>query len=717
MSKNFPDCFGLRLFRALGICLLVAVSSAVSFGQTYVDAPVLVSENTSTRALTVNPDRWRGQFPVAPQGVFDPAEQSRVAVFVYNLDLLSGEGANAFRADLQDAAGRQFPLTVESITPVKGFDWIHAVVLRVNLQTVDLGDTLLRITWRGMSSNRVRLAIGHADGGPLDDPDAKPTGAPLSRPKPREIEDYEQQRLGPIFSGDRIRFMEQATFGPTPDLDIRLRRIGILPYVSEQLDLPYPGIAYPNFPQVPITPTAECQALPDCVRDNYNPYLLQRWFYTDALYGKAQIRRRTSWALSQIFVVSGFDIPQPSQLSPYVKVLDKNAFGNFRQLMTEITLNPAMGNYLDMVVSSRTNPNENYAREVLQLFTIGLYKLNLDGTLMLDGNNNPIPTYDQDVVNGFSRVFTGWRLCGAACATSIPGIPNYQEPMVLNEGLHEPGTKQLLNGFVQPASQGGAVDLQVALDNIFNHPNVGPFISKQLIQHMVTSDPTPAYVARVATVFNNNGFGVRGDLKAVVKAILLDPEARGDVKTDPNYGYLREPVLFITNVLRQFNARAASGVPGSVSDGQLNGQSQLMGQDVFRAVSVFNYYPPDYIVPVNNIKGPEFYLLTSSTSFRRVNFGNTMVFANIPATVPPNTTAPFGTSIDLSELQALAAADASGGLLLDKLNQKMMHGTMSSEMRNIITTAVLAVPSANALTRARTALYLVATSSQYQVQR
>ncbi len=716
MSKNFPDCFGLRFFRALGMCLVIAVCGAVSFGQTFVDAPVLVSEYTSTRALTVNPDRWRGQFPVAPQSILNATEQSRVTIFVYNLDLLPDEGASAFRADFEDVNGRQIRLAVESVTPVKNYDWIHAVVLRLTPELRDLGDGLLRITWRGMASNRVRLAIGQIGGGPPDDTGAVPTGAPLNRPKPRQVENYEQ-RLGPVFSGDRIRFMEQATFGPTPDLDIRLRRIGILPYLHEQLDLPYPGTPYPNLPQVTPNPTAECQASPDCIRDNYTPYLLQRWFYTDAMYGKAQIRRRTSWALSQIFVVSAFDIFQPSNYLPYVKTLDKHAFGNFRDLLTDITLNPAMGNYLDMANSSRTNPNENYAREILQLFSIGLYKLNLDGTLMLDGNNQPIPTYDQDVVNGFTRVFTGWRLCVSSCPNSLPGIPNYQDPMLLIPGLHETGTKQLLDGFVQPAGQGGDTDLQVALDNIFNHPNVGPFISKQLIQHMVTSDPTPAYVARVATVFNNNGSGVRGDLKAVVKAILMDPEARGDVKTDPNYGYLREPVLFITNVLRQFNVRAASGVPGSVSDGQLNGQSQVMGQDVFRAPSVFNYYPPDYIVPVNNIKGPEFYLLTSNSSFRRVNFGNTMIFGNIPASTPPNTTAPFGTSIDLSELQALAAADTSGGLLLDKLNQKMMHGTMSTEMRNIITTAVLAVSSANPLTRARTALYLVATSSQYQVQR
>jgi hypothetical protein len=289
--------------------------------------------------------------------------------------------------------------------------------------------------------------------------------------------------------------------------------------------------------------------------------------------------------------------------------------------------------------------------------------------------------------------------------------------MTLVAGNHDTNSKLLLNGVTLPAGQTGDQDLNAALDNIFNNPTVGPFISKQLIQHLVTSDPTPAYVARVATVFNNNGFGVRGDLKAVVKAILTDVEARGDIKSDPNYGYLKEPVLHVTNILRQFNVRAANGAAGSVSDGYLNPQTQALSQDVFRSQSVFNYYPPTYIVPVTNILGPEFYIMTTSTALRRANFMNTIVFNTIPATTPPNTLTPFGTSIDLSEMQALATADLTGAQLVEALNKKLMHGAMSAEMRNIITTAVVAAPSNNPLLRARTAVYLIATSSQYQVQR
>jgi hypothetical protein len=713
MSKNFPDCLSMRLFRFTCVCLLLIVSSALGLAQTRTspEFPVLISQDGSTRALSVNPYRWRGKFPTASQTVWSPSDETRVTLFLTNLDLMKDEGANAFRADAEDVNGRQIPLTVESINPVSGYAWIQAVVVRLNSQIGDAGDVLVRLTWRGMATNRVRLAVGHQGGGVKDDEGAVPSPAPLVAPKPQQEADPDQLGIGTQFSGNRIRFMEQATFGPTADLDLRLRRIGISAYMAEQFDLPYPTAPYPNLPPQPINIPAACTG--DCIRDNYTMYPLQRWFYTDALHGKDQLRRRVAWALSQILVVSGVDTQQPSQFLPYLQVLDRNAFGNYRTLLGEMTLNPAMGNYLDMVRSTRTNPNENYAREILQLFSVGLDKLNLDGTPVLDGSGNRIPTYDQNVVNGFSKVFTGWTLA----PPQTVGVPNYLDQMVLTAGNHDTGTKLLLDGVTLPAGQPGATDLNAALDNIFHHPNVGPFVSKQLIQHLVTSDPTPAYVGRVAAVFNDNGSGVRGDLRAVVKAILTDPEARGDVKNDPNYGYLREPALYITNILRQFNVRAASGAAGSQSDGYLNPQSISMSQDVFRAPSVFNYYPPDYVVPVSGIKGPEFYLMNTSTALRRANFGNTIIFNNIPATTGANTNAPFGTSIDLSEMQALATADTSGVQLMDALDKKMMHGSMSAQMRSIITTAVLAVPSTNPLLRARTAVYLVATSSQYQVQR
>jgi len=257
-----------------------------------------------------------------------------------------------------------------------------------------------------------------------------------------------------------------------------------------------------------------------------------------------------------------------------------------------------------------------------------------------------------------------------------------------------------------------------ALDNIFYHPNVGPYIGKILIQQMVTSDPTPAYVSRVAAAFNNNGLGVRGDMKAVISAILLDPEARGNVKTDPNYGKLREPMQFATNILRAFNVRDAAGTLNGQSDGVFfqRGEFTGMGQIPFRAATVFNYYPPDFVIPGTALLGPEFALMTTGTTISRASFVNQMVFGNpaVPAALPDR---PNGTSIDLSDLQALYLADTTGGTMVDELNSRMLHGTMSSAMRTTILNALAPISLTDSLTKTRQAVYLVATSSQYQVQR
>jgi hypothetical protein len=510
---------------------------------------------------------------------------------------------------------------------------------------------------------------------------------------------------GPASAADTARFLEQATFGPTPSEITRVQGVGFRAYLNDQFL--YEMSSYPTLPLKPTDPFAGCPngSPPTCLRDNYTMYPLQLRFYWNAIYGQDQLRQRVAFALHQIFVVSGRDIQQPSWMSPYLQILDRNALGSYRQLLYEITLNPAMGTYLDTVVNSKNNPNENYAREVLQLFSIGLNRLNEDGTLMLDAQGNPIPTYDQSVVTGFTKVFTGWRLA----AQPGPGILNGIDSMVATESLHDTTAKQLLDGVTLPAGQTAAQDLDAALDNIFHHPNTGPFISTQLIQHLVTSNPSPGYVGRVAAVFNNNGAGVRGDLGAVVKAILFDPEARGDVKTDPAYGHLREPALYITNILRAFNARSANG--STTSDGYLNPQSLSMDQDIFRAPSVFNYYPPDYSVPgANGLLGPEFGILSTSTTLKRVNFVNTMVFSRINT----STDAPNGTSIDLSPMQALAGDPQQ---LVEALNQLLMHGAMSSGMRNQIVQAVSSVSSTNTLLRAQTAVYLVLTSTQYQVER
>jgi len=507
-----------------------------------------------------------------------------------------------------------------------------------------------------------------------------------------------------VTSADAIRFLEQSTWGPTPELVAHVQSVGFEQFLNEQFDAP--PSSYPTLPLYPTTrDNAACPSGSACQRDNYTIYPIQTRFFTNALYGADQLRQRVAFALHQIIVVSNVDITQPSWMAPYLQLLDRHALGSFRQLLYDMSLNPAMGNYLDIAGNTKAVPNENYGREILQLFSLGTFRLNQDGTQQLDLNGAPIPAYTQDTVNNFARVFTGWQRA-AAPAT---GVPNYLDPMVANQSQHDVGEKTLLNATVLPAKQSAAQDLIDAIDNIVNDPNVGPFISKQLIQHLVTSNPSPAYVARVASVFNGDLGSSRGDLKAVVKAILLDPEARGDLKSDPNYGHLKHPALLITNLLRAFHARSADGT--GPSDGYLNPQAVNMGMDVFRPPSVFSYFSPSSGVPgTNGVRGPEFGLLSTSTALRRINFVNTMVFSRIAVGV----NAPTGTSLDLSELQSLAATPDQ---LVQHLNLQLLHGTMSQEMRDTILRAVTAVAATNPLKRARTALYLVASSSQYQVEK
>ncbi|HYX40675.1 MAG TPA: DUF1800 family protein, partial [Pyrinomonadaceae bacterium] len=418
------------------------------------------------------------------------------------------------------------------------------------------------------------------------------------------------------------------------------------------------------------------------------------------------------------------DIQLSSWMTPYLQTFDNDAFGNFRQLLNDITLNPAMGNYLDMAGNNKSAPNENYAREIMQLFSVGLNQLNQDGTPVLDAQGNLVPTYDQSTITNFARVFTGWNFAAAKTVT-INGaqvqVPNYQDPMVVgNENNHDKNPKTLLQypGAISglPANQTSAQDLSAALDNIFNHPNVGPFIGKQLIHELVTSNPSPAYVARVAAVFNNNGQGVRGDMRAVIRAILLDPEARGDKKTDPNFGRLREPAQFVAGMLRACNAKSfdkttnSDGVIASLSNLDFTG----MDEDLFRPPTVFSYFPADYNVPNTDLEGPEFGILSATTALKRANYANGLIYTGITVS---STNRPNGTSLDFSAMQALADNPQQ---LVDSLNSLLLHNTMSATISSSIVTNVSAIPTSDAnykLKRAQTALYLVLTSAQYQVER
>ena len=496
------------------------------------------------------------------------------------------------------------------------------------------------------------------------------------------------------------------TFGASPALTAHIRDVGINGFLNEQFaagpSTYVQGTLFPN--NQPGTCTGTCP------RDNYTMYPLQGQFFYNALYGQDQLRQRVAWALHKIIPINGQDIGQPSRMVPYLNILVNNAFGNYRNILYQITLNAAMGQYLNMNTSTLQLPNENYVRELLQLFSIGLVKLNLDGSPQLDGGGNPIETYNQAAITEGARVFTGWRLAPPI----VTGTDDYVSSMVLVDANHDKGAKTLYNGTVLPCRgtvapcsplQTADKDLNDSIDAVFNDPNVGPFIGGSLIRNLVTSNPSPAYIARVATKFNDNGSGVRGDLAAVVRAIVTDPEALAGA-ADPNFGALREPAFFAIALLRSLGARSANGV--GLSDGILSPQIANLGQIVFQPDTVFSYFPADYLTPGTSLFGPEFGILSASTSLRRANLVNTFVYA----TIPVGANNPSGTSLDIGGIQSLAGNPAA---MVEELNQRLCHGLLSAGAKTAIVNAVNAAATPKA--KAQQATYLVATSSQFQVER
>jgi len=478
------------------------------------------------------------------------------------------------------------------------------------------------------------------------------------------------------------RLLEQSTWGANPASLSHLQSIGIPAFLNEQFAAPVS-----TFPAPAST-------------DDMT--FVQKRFFTNALTGQDQLRQRVAWGLSQIMVASAVKINNPSAFVLWQNMFQNDAFGNFSTLLTDVTLSPVMGNYLDMVnndkPSTGVDPNENYAREALQLFSIGLNQLNPDGTPQLDGSGNPIPTYTQDTVIGFAHVYTGWTYPTKPGGTAQFRNPEfYGGPMIPFDSHHDStNTKLLLNGVTLAAGGSTQADMTAALQNIFTHPNVGPFISKQLIERLVTSNPSPDYVGRVAAVFADNGSGVRGDLKAVVTAILMDPEARrGDDATQvqPSDGKLKEPVLFIANLLRSMNA---------VSDGaSLSDQASNMKQQPFFSPTVFNFYHPDHMIQGSTLVGPEFEIFNTSTTIARANFVNSLVYGQVSGT----------TTVDLSGYVPLAA---NPDQLVTAVAAVMLHGQVSDSMRGTLVTTLTGIPDNTRRTRA--AFYLIGTSSQFQVE-
>jgi uncharacterized protein (DUF1800 family) len=746
MKTSLSWC-AARSFIFLSLCVAAFTTTNAATNK----KPILISQATSTRAVAFESVTMKAEpFSLTATVPFGPDTRTRICIFAMDLELLPGEGANAFTSDVQDSSGKLYPLRVEYVGKVPNFPGITMIIVRLADDLGDVGDVLLRLNLHGMASNRVRVAIGHSGGGPADDPGAVATPAPATPPgedPPLALDSF----TGPASEADTVRFLEQASWGPTPAEVARVKAMGFMAYLNEQFSLaPTNAAKGSNYPDLPFPLDDGTQQCPSsnpadpsynqgvCIRDNYTIYPVQRTFFSSGLYGNDQLRQRVAFALHQILVVSAnSEVNRPSWMTVYLQALDRNAFGSYQTLLNEITLTPAMGEYLDMRLSTRTNPNENFAREVLQLFSIGTDTLNPDGTPQLDAQGATIPTYTQTQVNEFTRVFTGWNFAPAIAA----GITNFRDPMVPRGGQnHDAGAKSLLNGFTIAACTStnstqniacAQSDMAAVMSHLANHPNVGPFISKQLIQHLVTSNPSPAYVERVARVFNNDCSGlypqgctnVRGNLKLVVQAILLDPEARGDVKTDPNYGKLREPAQYIIGFLRAFNAKSFDKL--STSDGVLGrGSSDFTGtldQPIFLPATVFSYYQPGYEVPGTKILGPAFGILSTTTTLRRANNINTLIYSGVTTNTTPTAASPDrprGTSIDISGLEALAGNPVD---VVNALDSLLLHGTMHPQMRSSIVTAMNAINDANVTTRnqkrARTAVYLVATSSQYDIQR
>jgi uncharacterized protein (DUF1800 family) len=504
-----------------------------------------------------------------------------------------------------------------------------------------------------------------------------------------------------LTSNDVSRFLTQATYGPT-DLDIStVKTLGYSAWIDQQMGV-----------QQASAQTWMDNRLTALIAANPTARLGSMEFeeavWQGAATGQDQLRERVKLALSEIFVVSfQFSDVDARGAGSYWDMLGNDAFVNFRTLLNDVTYHPQMGRYLTYIHNLKENPttgqtpDENYAREVMQLMTIGLWQLNQDGTQKLDAGGKPIPTYTHDDISGLAKVFTGLGFYSPTpTSTTFYGgnkDANAEvKAMIAYEAFHSTSQKDFL-GVTIPASTTAATnaDVKTALDAIFNHPNVGPFIGKRLIQSLVTSNPSPGYVSRVAGVFNNNGSGVRGDMAAVIKAVLTDTEARDSATaaSSASSGKLREPMGRLANWMRVFGAKSTSG---NWLLGTLSNASQL-NQSALNAPSVFNFWRPGY-VPTNSKMGsagllaPEFQVVDEVSVSGYLNTIQTAIQSGI------------GSSSDIkstydNELGLAATPQA----LVDRLNLLLCYGQMSTALQAKIVAAVgaITIPSGATVTQAQ----------------
>ena len=528
----------------------------------------------------------------------------------------------------------------------------------------------------------------------------------------------------PLSDAEAARFLTQATFGPT-DADINvLKPLGYGPWLDQQIALPsssHQAYMDNRLAQLRVTqPTATLNA---------NHFYESFWSYSAT--GQAQLRERMKLALSEIFVISMVDPGVDARgAGAYYDMLGANAFGNFRTLLQQVSMHPMMGVYLTHLANQKEdpatgrNPDENYAREVMQLMTIGVNRLNPDGTVVTDGSGAPIPAYTPADISGLARVLTGMSWYSPA-PTNNTFFGRNRDPdasvrsMIFYPAFHSTSAKTFLGTTIAGGSTDGAAELNTALDVIFNHPNVGPFISRQLIQRLVTSNPSPAYVQRVASVFNNNGTGVRGDMAAVVRAILLDADARDMTAVNSStFGKVREPMVRLTNWMRAFGATSVSGNYLITST---SGNTSL-GQSALAAPSVFNFYRPGYVPPntrlgAAGLNAPEFQIVDEVTV---AGYANTIQGAIGTG---------IGTGTDVRSAYAAEIAIAGDAtLLVERMNRLLLYGQMSPTLRVRITDSVnsVVIPGSGStqtqidaarLNRARLAVYMTMVSPEYLVQR
>lgn len=513
---------------------------------------------------------------------------------------------------------------------------------------------------------------------------------------------------------DAARLAQQATFGMPYEALEPMARAGLEQWLSEQFSAPVTLHGPAVYDIVNRRAAGEFDAFEDDIE--YLVFARRLGWWHSTITAEDTLRQRVAFALSQIFVVSdNVDILEvyPGALTTYYDNLLLNAFGNFEDLLRDVALSPAMGVYLSHLNNQKadttrnTFPDENFAREVMQLFSIGLFELNPDGSERLDSNGQRIPTYDNRTIQEFAKVFTGLSYDGPSAAFGNNASPVFTQPMIMFDEAHETSEKVLLNGVVIPAGQTGLDDVDVAINNLFEHPNVGPFIGRQLIQRLVTSNPSAAYIQRVSSAFDDNGSGVRGDMRAVINAILTDVEAR--TRDALTTGKLQEPVVRYVSLLRQFGATSDDGFIAV-----LGYFLQSVGlQHPLSAPSVFNFYLPDHQpagdLAASGLFAPELSITNSNSIISFPNFLDAILFGDF-VTDAPQGFAPVQLTLDRWESLA-----ADSDRLVDELNTLLSGGALGSESVAAIVTSVDAFEDLQL--RTVLAIYYVSIAPETVIQR